>query len=131
MAEQTKQSKYTKSGKAYYEAHKTEILAEEKDKKRWLSYYERNKEAVKEKNRAAYYKRMGREVPPVRAKPARVATPPVTPPEKPLEVKRLEELVTELRSLLPEVMKKKARPGKDRRVVMEAPGGETPGDAPV
>jgi hypothetical protein len=120
MAEE-KDNRYERFGKTYYDNHKEEILAKEKDKKRWLSYYERNKDAVKERNRAAYYKRLGREVPPPKTKPA----PPVTPapPVKPLEVKRLEELVTELRSLLPEVMKKKARPGKDRPVVMDPSGG--------
>lgn len=98
-------SKYATSGKAYYEANKATILAAEKESKRWLSYYERNREAVKERNRAAYYLKKGREVPPLRPKPA-IVTPPAPPP---VEIKRLEELVAELRTLVPEVMKKKSR----------------------
>lgn len=98
-------SKYATSGKAYYEANKATILATEKETKRWLSYYERNREAVKERNRAAYYLKKGREVPPLRTKPA-VVTAPAPPP---VEIKRLEELVAELRTLVPEVMKKKSR----------------------
>lgn len=115
MADEVKESKYSKSGKAYYEAHKEELLAAEKDKKRWLSYYERNREAVKERNRQQYYLKQGRPVPPLRPKPA---TAPAPPPES-VELKRLEELVAELRQLVPEVMKKKARP----RVAK--PSGET------
>ena len=97
-------TKYASSGKAYYEANKTNILAAEKETKRWLSYYERNREVVKERNRRAYYTKLGREMPPLRAKPATRVPVPV-----PLEIKRLEELVAELRVLIPEVMKKKAR----------------------
>lgn len=100
-------SKYALSGKAYYEANKTTILAAEKETKRWLSYYERNREVVKERNRQAYYTKLGREMPPLRAKPATKV--PATKAPVPVEIKRLEELVAELRALVPEVMKKKAR----------------------
>ena len=107
MSDETlKESKYSKSGKAYYEAHKSELLAAEKDKKRWLSYYERNREIVKERTRQHYYLKQGREVPPLRAKPTIL---PAEPAPEPLELKRLEELVAELRTLVPEVMKKKAK----------------------
>ena len=118
-------SKYMKTGKAYYEAHKEQLLADEKDKKRWLSYYDRNKEAVKERNRARYYTKRGLPVPPPKVKKEPLETPEKPPvpviPEKTLEMKRLEELVVELRDLLPEVVKKKARPRHDRVVAPAAP----------
>lgn len=101
----TAASKYVASGKAYYEANKETILATERETKRWLSYYERNRDAVKERNRAAYYLRAGRVVPPLRAKPATAVPVPL----RSVEIKRIEELVAELRLLVPEVMKKKAR----------------------
>lgn len=130
MSEETKMPKYKKSGKAYYEAHKAEILAEEKDKKRWLSYYDRNKEAVKERNRLRYYARKGVEPPAPKTKLPPAPKPPApAPPEKPLEVKRLEELVAELRSLLPEVVKKKARPKRDRKLAPLPPALDVSGDA--
>lgn len=122
------ESKYSKSGKAYYEAHKAELLAAEKDKKRWLSYYERNREIVKERNRQQYYLKQGREVPPLRPKPA---TAPAPPPPESTDLKRLEELVAELRSLVPEVMKKKARARVAKQPNEAAkPSGETTAPAP-
>jgi len=114
-------SKYATSGKAYYEANKTTILAAEKETKRWLSYYERNRETVKERNRAAYYLRNGREVPPLRAKPAAAAPAP-----PPVELKRLEELVAELRTLVPEVMKKKARARGSKATPGQGAGTQPP-----
>jgi hypothetical protein len=127
MAEETK---YKKSGKAYYEANKAKILEEEKDRKRWLSYYDRNKAAVKERNRERYYARKGLPLPPPRVKPDPPAVKPEPKekkpkqpiPEKSLELKRLEALVVELRGLIPEVMRKKARPTADREIVTDASG---------
>jgi hypothetical protein len=98
-------SKYERSGKAYYEAHKAELLEAEKDKKRWLTYYERNKDAVKERNRAAYYKRKGLEVPP--RKEPKPKTPREAKPLKSPELARVESLISELRELLPGVVKVK------------------------
>lgn len=100
--------RYEKFGKAYYEKNKTVLLAAEKEKKRWVDYYERNKEAVKERNRAAYYKRKGMEVPPRKEKAAK---PPVSqPPLKSPELVRVEELVAELRTLIPGVIKTRGKP---------------------
>jgi len=87
---------YEKRGKAWYEAHKDEKLAEEKEKKRWLSYYERNRELVREKNRQRYYQRLGREAPPPKENREKVDT------EK---LERLESIVGELRELIPHVIK--------------------------
>jgi hypothetical protein len=35
--------------KNYYESHKSEIMEKERTKKRWLTYYEANREAIKMK----------------------------------------------------------------------------------
>ena len=43
------QSRYERFGKAYYEKNKGTLLAAEKDKKRWVEYYEKNKEVIQEK----------------------------------------------------------------------------------
>ena len=40
-------SSYQLKHRNYYQNHREEILAEEKQKKRWISYYQRNKEAIK------------------------------------------------------------------------------------
>jgi hypothetical protein len=88
--------------KKYYEKNKTTILAKEKETKRWLSYYERNKEAIKERNIQRYYSKQGRERPEPR---------PVPAPVDNSKVERLEALVKELRELVPHVVK---RPRKTR-----------------
>jgi len=102
-------SDYEKRGKAWYEAHREEKLAEEKDKRRWLSYYERNRDVVKERNRVRYYQRRGLEAPPLK-------TPLVIPPVDAVHIERLETLVGELRELIPHVM----RPRRVRKAVPEA-----------
>lgn len=111
-----KMSDYTKWGKAYYEAHKSEILAKEKDSKRWLSYYERNKDAVKERARKRYYESKGVPVPEV--KPKIIHSIPDRE-----NVKRLEELVAELRELVPQVVKPKR---KKARTFIPAIGSLSP-----
>jgi hypothetical protein len=83
--------------KKYYEKHRNTILAKEKENKRWLSYYERNKEAIKERNITRYYSKQGRERPEPR---------PVPPPVDNSKVERLEALVKELRELVPHVVRK-------------------------
>jgi hypothetical protein len=82
----------------YYQKNKDNILAKEKENKRWLGYYERNKEAIRERNLQRYYLKQGREKP-----PAKVAAPP---PDN-SKIERLEKLVAELRELVPTVMKPK------------------------
>jgi hypothetical protein len=101
------QTTYTPANKAYYVAHKEEILAKERENKRWISYYERNKEAIKQKNLARYHAK-------------RAATnPPAPPPDPSIEearVKRLAEIVAELHELLPATIKSPRRKKKTATV---------------
>lgn len=46
---------YTTRHRNYYNTHKDEIKQKEQEGKRWLSYYENNKENVKARNLARYY----------------------------------------------------------------------------
>lgn len=100
------------AAKRYYEKNKTRILADEKDKKRWLSYYERNKEAIKARNLERYYAKSGKTSPPPR--------PPVIPPD-PISVARMEELIQELRVLIPKVMKTK----RTKKAKSDSPGSSS------
>jgi hypothetical protein len=64
-------SDYERYGKQYYLENREKILAAEKEKKRWLTYYEENKAVVAERNRRRYYEKRGLPVPEKRAtKPA-------------------------------------------------------------
>lgn len=45
-------SSYQRKHKNYYENHKTEILAKERTKKRWLTYYDLHKDAIKQRRDA-------------------------------------------------------------------------------
>lgn len=113
-------SDYTKYGKAYYQAHRDQILAAEKEKKRWVDYYERNKEAIAERNRRRYYEKRGLPIPEkgTARSPSRPGPPP--PPDKAL-IERFEVLVAELRSLAPHVVKpKKAKKAKKAKAPAEA-----------
>lgn len=47
----TEMTTYENKHKLYYERHKEEILAKEKEKKRWKEYYERNKESIKQRRK--------------------------------------------------------------------------------
>jgi hypothetical protein len=94
--------------KKYYEKNKDKILAKEKETKRWLSYYERNKELVRERNLARYYTKQGRERPPPKQPP---------PPPDNSKIEKLEALVAELRELVPQVMK----PKKVKKIVAPIP----------
>ena len=96
------------AAKKYYQKNKETILAKEKENKRWLSYYERNKEAIRERNLIRYYTKQGREKPEPRPAPAPVDNS---------KVERLEALVAELRELVPHVVK----PKKVKKAVVEAP----------
>lgn len=58
----------------YYLKNREAILAKEREKKRWVSYYERNKEAVRERNRHAYLRRK---------EAAALAAAPPAPPAPP------------------------------------------------
>jgi hypothetical protein len=84
--------------KKYYAKNRDAILAKEKENKRWLDYYQRNKEAIRERNLVRYYTKQGRERPEPR--------PAVVPPDN-SKIEKLEKLVAELRELVPTVMKPK------------------------
>ena len=43
---------YQAKHRNYYYNHKDEILAKEREKKRWLTYYEHHKDAIKERRDA-------------------------------------------------------------------------------
>jgi hypothetical protein len=105
------QTTYTQANKTYYSTHKEAILAKERETKRWLSYYERNKEAIKQKNLARYHAK-------------RAATnPPAPPPDPAIEearVKRLAEIVAELHELLPATIKSPRRKRKTETAVVPA-----------
>jgi hypothetical protein len=97
-------SDYEKYGRAYYQAHRADILAAEKDKKRWKDYYSSNKSAIAERNRMRYYEKKGLPVPEKGASKGRAGRPPA--PDTAL-VERFESLVAELRTLAPHVVKPK------------------------
>ena len=92
--------------KTYYEKNKDKILAKEKETKRWIDYYQRNRDAIRERNIQRYYTRLGRERPPPKQPP---------PPPDNSKMEKLESLVAELRELVPQVMKPK-------KVKKESPG---------
>ena len=98
-------SDYTKWGKAYYQAHREEILAAEKDKKRWLTYYENNKEVIAERNRRKYYEKKGLPVPEKGTAREKKGGRPPAPTNQLVE--RFEKLVAEMRELAPQVMRRK------------------------
>ena len=45
-------SSYLPKHRNYYQSHRDQIMAKESEKKRWLDYYERNKETIKERRDA-------------------------------------------------------------------------------
>jgi len=77
----------------YYVKHKEAIAGKEKEARRWVEYYERNKEAVKRRNLERYHKKREEYF---------------ASPEYQAEIKRMEELNTivgRLTELIPELMK--------------------------
>jgi hypothetical protein len=123
-------SDYSKWGKAYYQAHRDTILAAEKDKKRWLDYYQKNKEEIAERNRRRYYEKKGLPVPEKGA--PREASKPGRPqaPNNEL-VERFEKLVAELRELAPQVVKpKKVKKAKKAKTPDQAPMPDLPASPP-
>ena len=102
------------SSKRYYVKNKDKILAKEKETKRWIEYYQKNKDAIRERNFNRYYAKQGRE------RPAPKQPPP--PPDN-TKIEKLEALVAELRELVPQVMKPKKKKAQERPAV-EAPANE-------
>jgi len=105
-------SDYAKWGKAYYQAHRDEILAKEKENKRWVDYYAKNREMIAERNRRRYYEKKGLPVPEKGKREKKEKVKPVVP--DPVVVSRFEELVEELRVLAPQVVKPKKAPKKKK-----------------
>jgi DNA repair photolyase len=86
-------SSYTENHAKYYAKHKDTIASKEKEARRWVEYYEKNKDAVKKRNLERYHKKREEYF---------------KSPEYQAEVKRMEELntiVARLTELIPEVMK--------------------------
>lgn len=87
----------------YYAKHKDTIASKEKEARRWIDYYEKNKEAVKKRNLERYHKKR---------------EDYFKSPEYQAEVKRMEELntiVARLTELIPEVMKAPRRRRKSSK----------------
>jgi len=84
---------YTAKHATYYNTHKDTITQKEKEAKRWLGYYERNKERIKARNLERYHKKREEYF---------------NSPEYLVEIERVKELngiVARLNELIPEVMK--------------------------
>lgn len=102
---------YKPANKAYYDSHKDAILAKERESKRWISYYERNREVIKQKNLARYHAKQS------------AAKPPIPVPDPAVEearTKRLAEIVAELHQLLPATIKSPRRKRKTEVVPIVA-----------
>lgn len=113
---------YARWGKAYYAAHRAEILEGEKERKRWVEYYAKNREAIAERNRRRYYEKKGLPVPEKFSKaqkPKEPRAPRVPKTPAPEVVSRFEELIAELRVLAPQVVKKGRSKKKPVLVVSE------------
>jgi hypothetical protein len=106
---------YPNSAQKYYQANKDEILEKEKEKKRWLDYYERNKEAVRKRNLERYYKK-------------KQATAPAPPPDD-AKIERLNAILAELKELVPSLVKIRRRKNSPTSVVPPTP--VVPTDSPA
>lgn len=82
--------------KKYYEDHKQDILAKEKENKRWIAYYERNRETIKKRNLEAYHRKKAAE---------KAAKAPVVQAAS----ARLEVLIAELKELMPIINPRKRK----------------------
>jgi phosphoglucomutase len=97
------QTTYEEKHANYYVKHKDTIASKEKEARRWVEYYEKNKEAVKKRNLERYHKKREEYF---------------KSPEYQAEVKRMEELntiVARLTELIPEVMKAPRRRRKSSK----------------
>ncbi len=104
---------YDGAGRTYYELHKSELLQKERENKRWISYYERNKDAVRKRNLERYYKKKEA------SKPA----------EDPAKLARLEALISEMKELLPTMnISVKRQRRKKQASEVESVNGAIPAD---
>ena len=82
-----------RASKTYYEANKDTIAEKEREKKRWIANYEKNKEDIKRRNLERYYTKQGR-------------TPPPPPPPVPdLPAEDVRTLIKRLQEILPVLVK--------------------------
>lgn len=86
-------SSYGVKHSTYYVKHKQDIAVKEKEAKRWIDYYERNKEEVKRRNLERYHKK----------KEEYFKSPEFLAEQE--RVKELNDIVARLTVLIPEVMK--------------------------
>ncbi len=77
----------------YYAKHKETIASREKEAKRWVNYYEQNKDAVKRRNLERYH----------RKREEYFKSPEYLAEQE--RVKQLNDIVEKLTTLIPEVMK--------------------------
>lgn len=106
---------YASPAQKYYQANKDEILQKEKEKKRWLDYYERNKEAVRKRNLERYYKKKESIAPP--------------PPPDTTKLERLDAILAELKELVPSLVKTRRRKNSPVSVAPTTPS--IPPESPV
>lgn len=84
---------YCEKHATYYAKHKDSIASKEKEAKRWIEYYERNKDEIKRRNLERYHKKKEDYF-----KSAEYL-------EAQERVKELNTIVSRLNELIPEVMK--------------------------
>lgn len=100
------ESTYMPSHQLYYMENAEKILKKEKEEKRWLTYYAKNKEACKERALDRYYKKIGKERPERKEK---VIVPPG------LTSQGVKDLMEQLRVLLPAVKKEETKKARIER----------------
>ena len=103
-------STYSEKHANYYAKHKDAIASKEKEGKRWLEYYERNKENVKRRNLERYHKK----------REEYFKSPEYLAEQE--RVKELNTIVARLAELIPEVMK---APRRRRKSAEKAPAAES------
>jgi hypothetical protein len=104
-------STYVGACKKYYDSNKDEILAKEKENKRWKAYYERNRDAVKKRNLEAYHRKKAAE------KAAKA-------PEIQVASERLEKLIAEMKELMP-IINPRKRKVKNSPTLESTPAPDT------
>jgi hypothetical protein len=89
------------ASKTYYAKNKATIAEKEKADKRWVGYYQANKEVIRKRNLERYYAKQGRTPPP----------PPAPVPD--LAVEDVKTLIKRLQDILPVLVKsEKKKRGK-------------------
>lgn len=89
-------SSYLEPQKKYYHTNKDDILAKEKENKRWKAYYERNRDIIKKRNLEAYHRK-------------KAAEKAVKAPAVQAASDRLEVLIAEIKELMPIINPRKRK----------------------